>query len=115
MCVCSKGKDNHHISSKDKDLVIQIDFAFASDDKQKERVCLSCSDILSSMGAMAVVPSKACLTYAVTTAKSFVLEAGRTHGFLQCDNEPTILSIAKSVIRELGGLKLRRPPTYSSQ
>ncbi len=67
------------------------------------------------MGAMSVVLSKACSTYAVTTVKSFVFEAVRTHGFLQCDNELTILPIAKPVIRELGGLKLRRYPTYSSQ
>ena len=71
----------------DKDPVVQVDFAFLHDDSSNEAVNISCCDILSSTGGMAVIPSKAVSTYSVTIVKTSVFEVGRTHGFIQCGKE----------------------------
>ena len=62
-----------------------------------------------------MVESKEFTNYAKTEVKKFIYEVGRSHGFIQCDKEKSITAIAKAVIREIGGLQLRRSPLHSSE
>jgi len=66
------------------------------------------------MGMAHVIPSTQISTYSITRLKACIYEIGRTYGWLQCDQEPAITALAKAVIREIGGMKLRLSPKYSS-
>ena len=69
----------------------------------------------SGVGMAILLQSKAFSNYATIEVKKFVVEAGRTYGYLQCDKEPAIQAIARAVVRDLGGLSLRAAPAHQAQ
>ena len=55
-------------------------------------------DVQSGIGMAIMVESKETSNYAMTELKKFVYDVGRTHGFLQCDQEKPITAIVKGVL-----------------
>ena len=76
---------------------------------------LTALDIQSGLGAATVVPTKDFNPYAVSEIRRFVYESGRTYGVIQSDQEKSIRAIADAVVRQVGGMKVRQSPKYSSQ
>ena len=62
-----------------------------------------------------VVPQKAENDYAITEAKKFIYERGRTFGILQYDQEGPLKVVCQRVCAELGGLSLRAAPRNHPQ
>ncbi len=61
------------------------------------------------------VPDKAIQhDYMTNSLRSFILECGRTNGIIQCDNEPTLKTVATGAAAKIGNITVRQIPTYSS-
>ena len=116
ICVKAKGKKDAYKQQQSKQPVIQIDFAYfkTSEDEQNLAV-LTAVDVQSQLCMALAVPDKAIQhDYMINSLRSFILECGRTNGIIQCDNEPTLKTIATGAAAKIGNITVRQTPTYSS-
>ena len=61
------------------------------------------------------VPNKAVQhDYMINSRRSFIRECGRTNGIIQCDNEPTLKTVATRATAKIGNMTVRQTPAYSS-
>ena len=91
LCVETESKDDHHTTQADKQPVIQLDYCFITEQTTGFKLTLLVLiDVLSGLCGAAVVVSKGPIDYAINFAIQFVLEAGRTYGIIQSDNENPI-------------------------
>ena len=116
ICVKAKGKQDAYKQQQSKQPVIQIDFAYlkTSEDEQSLAV-LTAVDVQSQLCMALAVPNKAMQhDYMIKSLSSFILECGRTSGIIQCDNEPTLKTVATGAAAKIGNITVRQTPTYSS-
>ena len=110
VCVRAKSKQNQHRPQRRRGPVIQIDFAFWSNEEGVQTTIITGLDIQTGIGMAIMVETKEYTNYATTEVKKFVYEVGRSYGHIQCDKEKAIIAIAKAVVREIGGLRFRTSP-----
>ena len=115
-CVKAKGKQDAYKQQQSKQPVIQIDLAYlkTSTDEQSLTV-LTAVDVRSQLCMALAVPDKAIQhDYMINSLRSSILECGRTNGIIQCDNEPTLKTVATGAAAKVGNMTVRQTPTYSS-
>ena len=54
-------------------------------------------------------------SYAITEAKRFLYEAGRTNAILQTGDETSMKAVAKELARQVSGLSVHTAPTGSKE
>ena len=62
-----------------------------------------------------VVAQKGTTRHALYELRQFLYESGRTYAVIQTDQEPAILGLARTLLKEIPGLSTRAPPAYHSQ
>ena len=115
-CLTEVGVQDAYKQQQSKQPVIQIDFAYlkTSTDEQNLAV-LTAVDVQSQLCRALAVPDKAIQQdYMINSLRSFILECGRTNGIIQCDNEPTLNTVATGAAAKIGHITVRQTPTYSS-
>ena len=116
ICAKAKGKQDAYKQQHSKQPVIQIDFGYlkTSTDEQSVAV-LAAVDLQSQLCMALAVPDKAiqhdCM---INSLRSFILGCGRTNGIIQCDNHPTLKTVATGAAAKIGNMIVRQTPTYSS-
>ena len=114
ICVRAKGKQTPHRKGGSTKPLIQVDFAFVSipEDPKSQATILTGIDVRTQMCMAVQIPSKGykSIRYSVLELKRFIYECGRTAALIQCDEEPSIKAIVKTLLREMGGLSMRTAP-----
>ena len=122
ICVKTRRRANYHKQLYDKRPVVQIDYCFLTEktkpspDDDPEKVLipvLTAVDVTTGLTMAAVVPKKGANNYALAELRRFVLEAGRSRGVLQTDQEPAIKVLARQAALQLS-MTTRLAPKYSS-
>lgn len=116
LCTKAKGRQSRHTRKKDDQPIIQVDYCFMKSEGTDVTLTLLCAvDCPSLLFLAALVKSKGGLAYAVKLLVRFIYEVGRTYGILQSDGENPITSLCTKVVKQIGGLSVRRTPGYSSE
>ena len=115
-CVKTRGKQDHHLRTKHRDPVIQVDYGFLIDRNSPTNLTVIFAvDVLTLMCISLVVTNKGGLPYAIAALTGFLYEVGRTYGILQCDGENPIKTLCRRIAADVPGLSFRTTPRYSSQ
>ena len=110
-CVRAKGKERQSKRNTDRQLVIQIDYSFATTGADvQQRTILTATDVQTGLATSVVVPAKGRHAYGIAELKKFVYETGRTFGILQYYKEPSLKALATDTMKELGGMSVRATP-----
>ena len=118
--MAAKSKESPHYQQKDRLPVIQLDYTFISTKGTRGestglQTILTLIDVRSQLATAIIVPQKGMNHYAVTEAKRFLYEVGRTNAILQTDDESSIKAIAKELARQVSGLTVRTAHTGSKE
>ena len=116
-CVRAKAKQDPARTVIDKMPVIQLDYCFmrTAEEADSKVTVLTAIDIQTGMSMATVVTQKGTTRHAVYELSQFLYEAGRAYGILQTDQEPAILDLARTLLKEIPGLSMHASPTYHSQ
>ena len=76
---------------------------------------LTAIDIQTGMSMATVVTQKGTTRHALYELRQFIYESGRTYGIIKTDQEPAILDLARTLLKEIPGLSTRASPAYHSQ
>ena len=96
--------------------MLQLDYTFlstkgATGASTGQQTLLTLIDARSQLAAATVVPHKGINSYAITEAKRFLYDVGRTNAILQTDDETSIKALTKELARQISGLTVRVAPT----
>ena len=83
-------------------------------ERRKQVTILSAIDVTTGLTMSCVVPTKGPIDYAVNELRRFALEAGRTSGKLQSDQESSIKALVNAAAAKFG-MGVQMAPSYYKQ
>ena len=111
ICVKARGLPTQHRQVYDRKPLIQVDYGFITPESGDMVTVLSAIDVTTGLTMSCVVPKKGPIDYSVKELRRCALEAGRTAGKLQSDQESSIKALVNAAAANLG-MGVQMSPSY---
>ena len=111
-CVVAKARSAYHPRRHERRDVLQLDFAFLTDENRQHAV-LVITDARTACCAALLCETKHTSEVLIRFVQSFIYETGRTNTPIQTDDEEATKTLAKAVSRRIG-IPTSTSPPYSS-